>query len=198
LIPIDALIGRVSRMAEQMFDKQDDVDPIWLVESASGEQHTIISPIVAPSGLAAGDYKDKLAAKMRETFADLDVVRYARATECWMVKDPAIDPDSTEEQLGLHCAAMGYTLKNHPNRREVVKVEPDAGSELIPASRDITRPAPGKPYLGKLSAIERPTRATGRFLNLLPGKGYAEALRERPQHDSTLPRICNSSELPDD
>jgi len=76
--PLDALLRRVSRMAEQMFDKQGEIDPIWLVERASGEQHTIISPIFAPPGLATADYNDKLEAKMRETFADLDVVRYAR------------------------------------------------------------------------------------------------------------------------
>ena len=76
--PLHALLRRVSRMAEQMFDKQGDIDPIWLVETVSGEQQIIVSPVMAPSGLSASDYKDKLAAKMRETFADLDVVRYAR------------------------------------------------------------------------------------------------------------------------
>jgi hypothetical protein len=180
-------------MAEQMFDKQGDIDPIWLVETVSGEQQIIVSPVMAPSGLSAGDYKDKLAAKMREIFADLDVGRYARAAECWTV-DAAI----TEEQFALHYAALGYTLANHPNRREVVLFEAEDGTEVLTAFRDIVRPAHGKPYLGKLGAIERCRRLHGRWIGLLPSKEHAEALRERPQQDSMLPRIRNSNELPDD
>src|SRR5262249_43153055 len=80
----------------------------------------------------------------------------------------------------------------------IVHIEAADDTELKWAFRDIIRPARGKPYLGKLSVIARPTGATGRFLNLLPGKGYAEALRERPQQDPTLPRVRNSNELPGD
>jgi hypothetical protein len=192
-IPLDALIRRVSRMAEQMFDKQGDIDLIWLVETVSGEQQIIVSPVIAPSALSAGDYKDKLAAKMRETFADLDVVRYAHAMECWTV-----DAEMTEEQFALHYAALGYTLANHPNRREVVLCEAEDGTEVLTAVRDIVRPAHGKPYLGKLGAIERRRGLYGRWIGLLPSKEHAEALQERPQQDSTLPRIRNSNELPDD
>src|SRR5262249_36823200 len=83
IIPLDALVRRVSRLAEQMFDRQGDVDPFWLVENGSGEQRVIVSPIVAPSPLAAADYKDQLADQMRKLFAENDVVRYARAMECW-------------------------------------------------------------------------------------------------------------------
>ena len=193
-IPLDALIRRVSRIAEQRFNREGEIDPIWLVETVSGEQQIIVSPVMAPSALATSDYKDKLAAKMRETFADLDVVRYARAAECWTV-----DAEMIEEQFAQHYAALGYTLANHPSRREVVLFEAEDGTEVLTAFRDIVRPAHGKPYLGKLGAIERPRGLYGRWLGLLPSKGHAEALRERPQHNSTLlPRIRNSNELPDD
>ena len=76
---LEALLRRISRMAEQHFNRVGDIDPIWLVETASGEQNLIVSPIVAPDVLAAHDYKDRLAAKMRETFRKLDVVRYGQA-----------------------------------------------------------------------------------------------------------------------
>jgi len=80
-----------------------------------------------------------------------------------------------------------------------VLFEAEDGTEVLTAFRDIVRPAHGKPYLGKLGAIERPRGLYGRWLGLLPSKGHAEALRERPQHNSTLlPRIRNSNELPDD
>lgn len=150
-IPLDALIRRVSRIAEQRFNREGEIDPIWLVETVSGEQQIIVSPVMALSALATSDYKDKLAAKMRETFADLDVVRYARAAECWTV-----DAEMIEEQFAQHYAALGYTLANHPSRREVVLFEAEDGTEVLTAFRDIVRPAHGKPYLGKLGAIERP------------------------------------------
>ena len=63
-IPLDALIRRVSRIAEQRFNREGEIDPIWLVETVSGEQQIIVSPVMAPSALATSDYKDKLAAKM--------------------------------------------------------------------------------------------------------------------------------------
>jgi hypothetical protein len=101
----------------------------------------------------------------------------------------------TEEQAALRYAAMGYTLKDHPDRREVVQLEAADGYELIWALRDIIRPSHGKPYLGKMSAIERPEGIAGRFLDLLPRKGYAETGQREPP---SLPRIRSSSELADD
>src|SRR5215470_7616114 len=95
-IPLDALIRRVSRMAEQMFDKQGDVDPIWLVETANGEQHAIVSPIIAPSPLAGAAVKDRIADEMRKHFAEHDVVRYACAMEAWAV--PEREQAPTTEQ----------------------------------------------------------------------------------------------------
>jgi len=113
-VPLDALLRRVSLMAEQMFDKQGDVDPIWLVESASGEQQIIVSPITAPSPLAAADRKDQVAARMREHFAENDIVRYASAMEAWTLHEP-----ERRKITALEYAAMGYTLANHPDGREI-------------------------------------------------------------------------------
>jgi len=199
-IPLDALIRRVSRMVEQIFDKQGDVDPIWLVETASGEQRLIVSPIEAPTALAAHDYKDTLAAKMRETFRELDVVRYARAFECWALNDPAAlgTADSTEEQRGLRYAAMGYTFANHPDRRELVHLEAADGTEHIFALREIVRPQQGKPYLGKLGEIFRPDHIEGRFLGLLPSEAHERTVKEATSASDVLRRLRSSSELPDD
>jgi hypothetical protein len=137
-IPLEALIRRCSRMAEQMFDRQGDVDPIWLVETAGGEQHVIVSPIIAPSALAASDYKDRLIEQMREKFAELGVVRYARASECWTVKN-LVSKEMTQEQIGLRYAALGYTLQNHPDRQEVVLLEAADATELLQATRESRR-----------------------------------------------------------
>src|SRR5215831_12831438 len=70
----------------------------------------------------------------------------------------------------LEYAAMGYTLANDPDRREIIYIQADDGTELLSALRDIVRPAHDK-----------------------PSKGHAEALRERPQGQ----RVRCSSELPD-
>jgi hypothetical protein len=196
-IPLHALLRRVSRMAEQMFDKQGDIGPIWLVETVSGEQQIIVSPVMAPSPLAGAAEKDRIAAKMREHFAENDAVRYAVAIEAWTLADPERKQMRTEEQAELEYAAMGYTLANHPNRREVVLFEAEDGTEVLTAFRDIIRPAHGKPYLGKLGPIERFDQFTSRWAGLLPSKGHAEALRERPPAEEPR-RVRFSSELADD
>src|SRR5262249_48918769 len=51
---------------------------------------------------------------------------------------------------------------------------------------------------GKVGRNERGRGPYGRWIGLLPSKEHAEALRERRQQNSTLPRIRNSNELPDD
>jgi hypothetical protein len=195
-IPLDALVRRVSRMAKQMFDRQGDIYPMWLVENASGEQHVIVSPIIAESPLVAHDVKDRIAAEMRAHFAENDIVRYAHAMEAWTLHKPE-QREMTTEQAALEYAAMGDTLANHPNRREIVIFEADDGTELLTALRDIIRPPHGKPYLGKLGPIERMDHISGRWLNLLPNKGHAEALRERPPAQGPQ-KVRRSSELPAD
>lgn len=165
-VPLAALIRRVSRMAEQMFDKRGDIDPIWLIESASGEQRLLVTPVVAPDALAAAGVKEALAAKMRELFAAGNVVRYVRATECWTA--PSLGDGTNLEEVGRRYAAMGYTLANAPDRQEMIVIEAADGRELLLAKRAIVRPAHGKPYLGRLGEIERPDHIQGRFLDLLP------------------------------
>jgi len=193
-VPLEALLRRLSRMAEQHFNRVGDIDPMWLVETASGEQRVIVSPIVAPSPLAAADYKDQLADKMRELFAENGVVRYARAMECWTIPGSG---EMTCEQRALQYAALGYTFANHADRREIVDISAEDSTQFLRAFRDIIRPAGGKPYLGKLSAIERQDQVEGRWLGLLPSTGHAAALRERPSAQEPR-RIRSSSELADD
>jgi hypothetical protein len=165
-IPLEALLRRMSRIAEATFAKDGEIDPIWLVERASGEQHMFVSPIVASDSVDANDFKDVLAATAREMFAELAVVRYARATECW--KSSNLGDGTSLEETARRYAAMGYTLANAPDRREVVVIDADDGREFLQAHREILRPAHGRAYLGKLGEIMRPERARGRFLDLLP------------------------------
>jgi hypothetical protein len=194
-IPLEALLRRMSRMAEQHFARHGDIDPMWLIETASGEQQLIITPFIAPNPLAGAEVKDRIAEKMRETFCELDVVRYARAVEAWTV--PHADSKMNESEVALRYAALNYSLANHPDRREIVQISAEDGTELLWAEREIIRPQHGKPYLSKLSAIERPAGVRGRFLGLLPSTAQAQAAKEASPTQG-LPRLRSSSELPDD
>jgi hypothetical protein len=78
-------------------------------------------------------------------------------------------------------AAMGYTLANAPDRQEVIEIEADDGHELLQGTREIIRPASGRPHLGKLEVF-RPKRIQGRFLDLLP-RQRSEPL---PRSDAAL------------
>jgi len=155
VVPLEALLRRVVRTAEDMFDKLGEIDMLWIYENASGEQQMVVTPIMAPDGQVAAAYKTYLAAGMRQLFHQHDVVRYAVAAECWTLGCD-LDPD--------YCGPLG----EHPQRREAIIFEADDGRVFLSAWREIIRPAGGKPYLGKLSAIWRPPRVEGRFHDLLP------------------------------
>jgi hypothetical protein len=197
---LEALLRRCARMAEQVFNDAGEIDPLWLIETADGEQRLIVTPIVAPDGLAAHEYKDWLDAKMRETFREMDVVRYARAMDCWLSRGLGLEPGRlTPEQAELRYAALGYSLENASDREEIILIEAEDEKEFLSAIRVIIRPSHGKPYLGKLGPIERPN-ASGRFLGLLSNQQHARAQKEAlPTPDRMLPRrIRSSRELPDD
>jgi hypothetical protein len=169
-VPLDALLRRMSRIAEDKFNKDGDIDMIWLVETASGEQSLIVSPIIVSDAFGAHRVKNLLEAKMREMFADLNIVRYARASECWTSKNFACG-GTTDDELAQRYAAIGHTLENAPDRHEIVYIEAVSNHEYLAAMRDIIRPQHGKPYLSKLGEIERPKSVQGRWLDLLPREG---------------------------
>jgi len=65
-------------------------------------------------------------------------------------------------------------LADHPLRKEMVAIWGSDGRETLFAWRDIIRPPGGKPYLSKLSKIERPEKTEGRWAeDLLPNAAAA-------------------------
>jgi hypothetical protein len=157
IVPLDALLRRASRIAENMFDEHAEVDMFWLVENAAGEQQMIASPVAVPPGVSGPEYKQALAESMREFFREHGIVRYARACECWTVKDEAYQGP----------------VAQHPQRREIVFIDADDGCKYLGAMREIIRPPQGKPYLGKLGAIEQ-GEPGGRFTNLFAVRPSSE------------------------
>jgi hypothetical protein len=189
---LEALLRRCARAAEQMFNDAGEIDPMWLVETAGGEQQLLVTPIEAPEGLAANKYKSELCDRMRKIFSAMEVVRYAVALDCLL--SPGLE-GLTQEQARQRYAALGYTLANAPDRQEIIVIQAEDEKEFLTAKREIIRPSHGKPYLGKLGAIERPESPVGRFVGLLPSQQHAQALKEVPPGRR---RIRSSSELPDD
>lgn len=136
-VPLEAMLRRASRMAEQMFAAQGNVDTFWLVEAAGGEQRTLVTPMAPPPGCDPAQFKRELIDKVREYFATYEVVRYASALEGWIRRDPdrpAVDAST----------AAG----------ELVVINADDGERHLRATREIIRPENGKPYLAALSKIE--------------------------------------------
>ncbi len=77
-----------------MFAAQGNVDTFWLVETASGEQRTLVTPMSPPPRCDLAQYKQRLIDHVRGLFAQHGVERYALAVEGWIRRDrnlPAVD-----------------------------------------------------------------------------------------------------------
>jgi hypothetical protein len=146
---LEDMLRRASDMAEEMFDHDGEVTMFWLAETSSGEQLTLVTPVVIPEGVSPAEAKHMMAGKIREFFREQDVVRYGLATEGWTAPDGSYPPSE------------------HPQREEIISVTANNGIEFLSAVRDIIRPRGAKAYLGQLSEITRTEYPTGRLTNLL-------------------------------
>jgi hypothetical protein len=144
-VSLEAMIRRASRMAEEMFAAQGDVDMFWLVETASGEQCTLVTPMSPPPGCDHAQYKLTLIDHVRGFFAQHSVERYALAAEGWIERDPNLPAVDASTAAG-----------------EIVVITADDGERYLGATREIIRPEHGKAYLGRLSKIEA-EEASGRM-----------------------------------
>ena len=87
-VPLDALLRRISRMAEELFNEGGELPMVWLLDTPDGQQ-MIATPMDIPDGISASEAKDKLVEHMREHFKEHGVTRYAYASECWTVEPPS-------------------------------------------------------------------------------------------------------------
>jgi hypothetical protein len=158
---LDAMVRRLSRVTEEIFHEEGEIDTCWLVDIPGEGQKLIASPVVVPPGVSPGEVKDHLAYAMRGLFERLNVTRYAHASECWIGSGDAGD---TQEWIAEH-----GSLANYPGRREAIVINAEDGHELLLAMRTIIRPEHGKSYLTKLE-IDRAGGMIGRFTGLLPAR----------------------------
>jgi hypothetical protein len=151
-VPLAAMLRRASQMAEQWFDEADGIDMFLLIENSAGEQGMAVVPDIPDDR----DIKDKLDAYLRDLLREMDAVRYVIVSECWALR-------------GKEPEDMIYTcsLRDHPNRWEIISLAAEDERETLHATREIIRPQGRKAYLGKLD-IYRPDKAEGRFMGMLP------------------------------
>ena len=160
-VTLDAMMRRLSRVTEEIFQEVGEIETCWLVDIPGEGQKLIASPIIVPPGVSPGKMKNYVACAMRELFERLHVTRYAHAAECWIGSEDAGD---TQEWIDEH-----GSLANYPGRREAIVINAEDGDQILFALRTIIRPANGKPYLTKLE-IERADDMVGRFTGLLPAR----------------------------
>jgi hypothetical protein len=87
-VSLEALLRRMSRDAEKIFNKCGEVPMLWLLETADGEQKMLTTPLSIPPGMSPGDYKHHLDASLRDLFAREHVVRYGQIAESWTLACP--------------------------------------------------------------------------------------------------------------
>ncbi len=165
-VPLDAFLRRASRIVEKRFDETGEVPPSWFLVTASGQTHAVVTPFLATGeDPFADNAKRRGIAFMRDYFREHDAVRYAHVAEAWMGTKPALVRPTMD-----------------PNRIEIVSLIVEDRDGACSGTREIIRPANGKPYLGKLElADESPKLGYSKFGNLL-----------------YQPRPRSSDELPDD
>jgi hypothetical protein len=105
--------------------------------------------------------KNSLAEKMRQHFAEHDVVRYAHVTEAWVT----YHDEETHRQF-MRGNITVPRPRFDPERKEVVALHAEDRSGAIAGTREIIRPQARKPYLGRLETGQAGN--LGRYANMLP------------------------------
>jgi hypothetical protein len=87
--PLDALLRRINRLAEHMFQEDGalETDTLWLIESPKG-QAVVVTPITAETREEAATIKDAVGEYLRALFAEHGVTRYAMASEVYVATPP--------------------------------------------------------------------------------------------------------------
>jgi hypothetical protein len=153
-VSLDAALRRVSRKAEQTFNKAvsygDNINapafgPIWIAWTADGEEQ------ILPPARNDRDYVTKIMpGALREYFREIGAVRYATIAEIWVgTSGPEVRPSKD------------------PNRTEAIQIMiEDLSGERIIGMRKIVRPPGRKPYLEALE-VRGGSEMIGRFCDLL-------------------------------
>jgi hypothetical protein len=140
------LLEHVSNFAIEQFDQSGEFHTMWFIVCGSGQLLPIVSPLLGHL------HKDALAEVIKDVLKEQNAIRFAMATEAWMVDskdDPTLDKDVVPSE--------------HAKRREVVMITvEDHNGEHIFAVHDIVREDGEKPKLAPLEVMKMDT-TEGRF-----------------------------------
>jgi hypothetical protein len=218
-VSLEALLRRISRMAEKAFDECGELTMIWLADTPDGQQ-MIATPMDIRTGMSVPEAKDKLVEHMRRHFKEHGVTRYARAFESWTVKPPPSSEPRPSSELpddvgtvfvtrvpGSHIAVVGrrgptgelfvgrvFERKDNktelPDLLEGVEIVTGPEAERLTAWASFFRPG---------SLADHPQRREMICIEAADGREYLMAFREivRPDHGKPYLRKLSEIERPD-
>ena len=156
----EKLLALASKAAQITFKAFGSVIPVFTVMNAEGGCFPIHWDIDFTP-----DNKDVVAARMREVLHDYEIVRYAFATEAWIVDGTKL-PDGGASAVRM--SERGESLGNHPDRSEVllIEVEDRETKEHYRREYRILRPEHGEPTLAPPRDVPTSPDEIGRFTHL--------------------------------
>jgi hypothetical protein len=160
-VSLEAMVRRLSRIAEDAFKKLGEVEMLWLIDVPGEGERLVVSPVSVPDNMRPADLKQHLSDAMRDMMEKLHATRYVHASECWL----AVADAEHNNWVAEH-----GSLKDYPGREEAIALFAEDADQRLVAVRKITRPAHGKPYLSKLKIERADIRDGGRFWGLLPAR----------------------------
>jgi len=144
-IPLDAMVRRASRMAEQMFDEEGEIDMFWVIDTPAGIIN-VLSPIFAKSVTESREHKDAINEAMRELLREHEATRYVRVAEAWTtekVSSTSELPDDESTVFVTNVAESPIQILGRRNRSGKLFV----GSVVSGPPRD--------PITGEAETLER-------------------------------------------
>lgn len=151
-LTLEQWVTESALFAAHTFNERGELMAMWIGEAEDGT----IMPILAPIS-----DKDATIRAVRKIFVEHKVKRYVFMTEAWTVAARDKDDEATMEY------ARHHSLKDHPDRREVIMVTGEDKSQAIMGQMAILRPEHGKPTVSPFKILTM-DRMEGRMTGLLP------------------------------
>lgn len=143
-------VEHVASRAEYMFKKQGQLSPMYHAIDADGNNYVLAGP---------PGTKDEAVAQVKAFLQACGAVRVAFIDEAWTLSGEGGDVEEAYRS--------GKSIRNHPNRIEVVMISAEDQNEgMLMATREIIRHG-NRAVLGKLR-IQDFDGVEGRMVGLLP------------------------------
>jgi hypothetical protein len=155
------LIESASAQAESIFNKTGVVPPVWLVTTPDRR-------VLLPPPPHVRD-KDIAMAMIRVALKKLDATACVYVDEAWLLMGRA-----AKGQAEIEVAKVRGTIRDHPERVEVVVFNAEDATGMLMGYREIIRRPGSRARLGPLELpLQDEPRTTyeGRMVGMLPQRG---------------------------